>query len=59
PEAIRLAKSFLKGDLGEITKRMDAESEVFGSRLGSAEAKEAFTAFFEKRAPDFAKLKSV
>lgn len=58
PEAIRLAKSFLKGDLGEITKRMDAESEVFGRRLGSAEAKEAFAAFFERRAPDFAKLKT-
>lgn len=32
---------------------MKLESEVFAERLGSAEAKEAFTAFFEKRKPNF------
>ncbi len=58
PEAIRLAKSFMKGDLTAVVRQMDAESEVFGQRLGSAEAKEAFAAFFEKRPPDFAKLKT-
>jgi enoyl-CoA hydratase/carnithine racemase len=37
----------------EVLARMKLESEVFAERLGSAEAKEAFTAFFEKRKPNF------
>ena len=36
-----------------ITQRMQIESEAFAERLQSAEAREAFTAFFEKRKPDF------
>jgi len=32
------------------------EGEIFAERLGSAETKEAITAFFEKRKPDFSKL---
>ena len=33
-----------------------AENERFSAMLGGAEAKEAFTAFFEKRKPDFSKF---
>jgi hypothetical protein len=32
------------------------ESEIFGRMLGEAAAKEAFTAFMDKRLPDFSKL---
>jgi hypothetical protein len=32
---------------------MKLESSVFAERLGSAEVKEAITAFFDKRKPNF------
>jgi hypothetical protein len=32
---------------------MAEEGRLFEERLGSAEAREAFTAFFEKRAPNY------
>jgi enoyl-CoA hydratase/carnithine racemase len=35
---------------------MDAELACFQERLGSAEAREVFTAFLEKRKPDLSKL---
>jgi 1,4-dihydroxy-2-naphthoyl-CoA synthase len=35
---------------------MKLEGDAFAERLGSAEANEAFTAFFEKRKPDFSKF---
>jgi len=39
-----------------ITSTMAAENELFGAMLQAPEAKEAFTAFFEKRKPDFSKF---
>jgi hypothetical protein len=44
-----------QGD-GWEADRMEEERRLFQSRLSSAEAKEAITAFFEKRAPDFSRL---
>lgn len=41
------------GESADILQRMKLESEVFAERLGSAETKEAITAFFEKRKPNF------
>ncbi|WP_034159836.1 enoyl-CoA hydratase [Sphingomonas sp. ERG5] len=38
---------------GPITAHMDTESKLFGERLSTGEAREAFTAFAERRAPDF------
>jgi enoyl-CoA hydratase/carnithine racemase len=41
-----------------LVAQMGAESTVFAERLTTPEAREAFTAFAEKRAPDFMKLAS-
>jgi enoyl-CoA hydratase/carnithine racemase len=54
PEALRQTQRLLRLNArDEILERMQVESEAFAERLQSAEAKEAFTAFFEKRKPDF------
>jgi enoyl-CoA hydratase/carnithine racemase len=39
-----------------LTAQIAAESKLFAERLTTAEAREAFTAFAERRPPDFAKL---
>lgn len=66
-EALRLAGALATRAPGSLagTKRlmrdaerlwalMQAEGEVFGTQMLSPEAREAFTAFFERRAPNFA-----
>ena len=54
PAAIRATKELInEGNAGSLEQAMDREGECFASRLESAEAKEAFSAFREKRAPDF------
>lgn len=54
PEALRQTRALLhRGQSEEILERMRLESEVFSERLVSAEARESFAAFFEKRKPDF------
>jgi len=55
--SIRVTKSLLKRAKADaITSTMAAENELFGAMLQAPEAKEAFTAFFEKRKPDFSKF---
>ena len=50
-------KSLLKRGIAEETRRIiDVELDLFGQRLKSPEAKEAVTAFFERRKPDFSKF---
>jgi enoyl-CoA hydratase/carnithine racemase len=41
-----------------LSAQMAREGEIFGARLKTAEAAEAFRAFAERRAPDFRKLSS-
>ena len=54
--SLRLTKQLMKrAQQTLIRDTMGAEAEVFKQRLVSAEAKEAFAAFFEKRKPDFSK----
>jgi enoyl-CoA hydratase/carnithine racemase len=50
-------KRLMKGGLQEqVLQRMDEEGRSFGQMLVAPAAKEAFTAFMEKRKPDFSKL---
>ena len=42
--------------LAELQRVIAEEAELFGQRLRSPEAMEAFQAFFQKRAPDFSKF---
>ena len=54
PEALVATKALLKrGAHGEVTETILAEAERFRERLFSPDAREALTAFFEGRAPDF------
>ena len=52
-ETKRLMK---KGQMAEVLAQMGEEGESFGRLLHAPHAKEAFSAFLEKRKPDFAKL---
>ena len=53
-EALRLTQKLLRhGATEELLERFELENGHFAERLQSAEVKEAVTAFFEKRKPDF------
>jgi enoyl-CoA hydratase/carnithine racemase len=55
--SIRTTKALMKQSRTvAIADTMKAENERFGAMLLAPEAKEAFTAFFEKRKPDFSKF---
>jgi enoyl-CoA hydratase/carnithine racemase len=57
PAAVRAAKALMKRRLAEpLAAAMAEEGELFRERLRSPEAREAMTAFFEKRRPDFSKF---
>lgn len=57
PASVRLTKQFIRAPHAEAIQRtMEAEADQFLVRLQSEEAAEAFTAFFEKRAPDFSRF---
>jgi enoyl-CoA hydratase/carnithine racemase len=53
-DALRATQRLLRhGTREAIMDRMRLESSLFAERLKSSEVKEAITAFFEKRKPDF------
>jgi enoyl-CoA hydratase/carnithine racemase len=55
--ALRLTQKLLRHGLSaEILERFELENAHFSERLQSAEVKEAITAFYEKRKPDFTGL---
>ncbi|HEX3424111.1 MAG TPA: enoyl-CoA hydratase [Sphingomicrobium sp.] len=52
--ALRATQHLLRhGEREAILERMRLEGSIFAERLKSSEVKEAITAFFEKRKPDF------
>jgi len=55
--SLRLTKRLMKqGQQAAVAQQIKLESGHFGERLASPEAKEAFSAFLEKRKPDFSKF---
>ncbi|MEO0618580.1 MAG: crotonase/enoyl-CoA hydratase family protein [Pseudomonadota bacterium] len=55
PEALAMARALVRGDAHETCTRIDEEAVMFADRLASHEAREAFTAFIEKRPASFQK----
>lgn len=54
PVAVQRAKELLKAPFkAQIEQVIKDEGEIFAQRVKSAECKEAISAFFEKRAPNF------
>lgn len=53
PQALALTRRLMRGDPSVLAARIEEEAKLFSQTLASPEAQEAFTAFFEKRAPVF------
>ena len=49
PGAIAVSRSLLRGQLDDVTKRIDTETALFRERLQSEEARAAFAAFLSRR----------
>ena len=57
PAAMRETKRLIKqSTASSVSTAMKNEGEAFFARLKSPEAREAFTAFFERRPPDFSRF---
>jgi enoyl-CoA hydratase/carnithine racemase len=57
PASVRETKRLMRSGWKALTEKIIVdEAKSFGAMLRSAEAKEAFTAFYERRKPDFSKF---
>jgi len=57
PASVRMTKELMKRALAPaVRERMQEELGLFGERLKSPEAKEALSAFMQKRKPDFSRF---
>ncbi len=57
PGAVRDAKRLMRRpQTAQVLETIQVEADLFGQRLRSPEAMEAFQAFFQKRKPDFSKF---
>ncbi len=57
PASVRATKELMKRAQAQpVAARIAEEAAIFGERLTSPEAKEALTAYFEKRKPDFSRF---
>ena len=57
PGALAASRRLLRGDPAALLAQIEKETEIFAERLASGEAKEAFSAFLEKRKPDFSRFR--
>ena len=56
PRALKLTKALLRETrYATVPERIAHEGQIFAAQLGSAEVREAISAFFAKRTPDFSK----
>jgi enoyl-CoA hydratase/carnithine racemase len=56
-QALMSSRRLLRQNHATISSMIDAEANCYKELMSSPEAREAFTAFLEKRPPDFAKLR--
>lgn len=56
-KSVRVTKALMRqGQAAQVQDVMNAENAHFAAMLGAPEAREAFTAFFQKRKPDFSQF---
>lgn len=53
PRALAATRRLMRGDRAALDARIEEEAQLFRDTMASAEAQEAFAAFFEKRPPVF------